>query len=137
MSTMQRSVTPWFFPLLAGVVIVQGIHVIEHVIQLLQVFVFGVADDDAFGLLGYVFQFQGTEEWLHLVFNATYLLSLYLLVLPLRGRCPRRAAVGILGLRLGGSCSRAGTWWSTGSSSRTCCGTAAARAPASATPPCT
>src|SRR5512134_745082 len=64
MSTLQRSVTPWFFPLLAGVVIVQGIHVIEHIIQLLQVFVFGVADDDAFGLLGYVFKFQGTEEWL-------------------------------------------------------------------------
>lgn len=89
MSTMQRSANTWFFPLFAGVVIVQGIHVVEHVFQLLQVFVFGVADDDAFGLLGYVFQFQGTEEWLHLVFNATYLLSLYVLVFPLRRLVPR------------------------------------------------
>ena len=46
-------------------------------IQLAQVYVFAVADDDAFGLLGYVFKFQDTEEWLHLVFNAWYLLSLY------------------------------------------------------------
>ncbi len=59
------------------IVAIQGIHVIEHVIQLAQVFVFGVADDDAFGLLGYVFNFQGTEEWLHLVFNAWYLFALY------------------------------------------------------------
>ena len=59
------------------IVAIQGIHVVEHVIQLAQVYLFGVADDDAFGLLGYVFKFQGTEEWLHLVFNAWYLLSLY------------------------------------------------------------
>ena len=65
------------------IVAIQGIHVIEHVIQLAQVFVFGVADDDAFGLLGYVFNFQGTEEWLHLVFNAWYLFAL-LLRLPVR-----------------------------------------------------
>ena len=75
-------------PLLTGVVIVQGIHVVEHVIQLFQVFVLGIADDDALGLLGYVFQFQRTEEWLHLIFNATYLLALYLLVVPLRRRVP-------------------------------------------------
>ena len=89
MTAMQQSVKPRFFPLLAGVVIVQGIHVIEHVIQLLQVFVFGVADDDAFGLLGYVFQFQGTEEWLHLVFNVTYLLALYLILFQVRHLVPR------------------------------------------------
>jgi hypothetical protein len=89
MHTIARTPTAWFFPFMTTVVIIQGIHVVEHIIQLLQVFVFGVADGDAFGLLGYVFQFQGTEEWLHLVFNATYLLSLYVLVPPLRRLVPR------------------------------------------------
>jgi hypothetical protein len=58
------------------VVVVQGVHVIEHIIQLIQVFVLGVPDDQALGLLGYVFAFQGTEEWLHIVFNVLYLISL-------------------------------------------------------------
>jgi hypothetical protein len=70
----------WF---LAGVVVIQGGHVIEHVIQLLQVFGFGVAEEDALGLLGYLVQFDGTEEWLHLGFNSLYLAALYMLVLPL------------------------------------------------------
>jgi hypothetical protein len=82
-----------FVPLFTGVVIVQGIHVVEHIIQLIQVFVLGVPDDQALGLLGYVFQFQGTEEWLHLGFNAAYLAALYLLVRPLRARVPRPVPV--------------------------------------------
>jgi hypothetical protein len=57
--------------------------VIEHVLQLVQVYALGIPDDRALGVLGYVFQFQGTEEWLHLVFNVLYLLSLYLLLVPL------------------------------------------------------
>jgi hypothetical protein len=61
------------------VVAVQGIHVIEHIIQLFQVYVLGVAEDDALGLLGYVFVFNGTEEWLHLVFNLSYLVCLYVI----------------------------------------------------------
>ena len=73
-----------FFPFFATVVIVQGIHVIEHVIQLLQVYVFNVPDDDALGLLGYVIQFNDTEEYLHLAFNFTYLTCLYVLVVALR-----------------------------------------------------
>lgn len=73
-----------FLPLFVAVVVIQGIHVVEHVIQLAQVYLFGVADDDALGLLGYVFEFQGTEEWLHLVFNLSYLLALYALILPMR-----------------------------------------------------
>jgi hypothetical protein len=77
-----------FRPLFVGVVFVQGIHVIEHIIQLIQVFVLGIPDDKALGLLGYIFQFQGTEEWLHLVFNVTYLLALLLLVAPLRNIVP-------------------------------------------------
>ena len=77
-----------FRPLFLGVVIVQGIHVVEHIIQLVQVFLLGIPDDKALGLLGYIFQFQGTEEWLHLAFNLTYLTALVLLVLPLRDRVP-------------------------------------------------
>lgn len=79
-----------FFALFAGVVLVQGIHVGEHIIQLIQVYVLNVPDDDALGLLGYVFQFQGTEEWLHLVFNVTYLAALYLLLIPLWQRVSDR-----------------------------------------------
>jgi hypothetical protein len=41
--------------------------------------VLGVPDDDALGLLGYIYQFQGTEEWLHLAFNLAFLISLALL----------------------------------------------------------
>ena len=47
-------------------------------------YVFGVADEDALGLLGYIIQFNGTEEWLHLAFNFTYLLCLFVLVVALR-----------------------------------------------------
>lgn len=72
----------WFW-FLATVVAVQGGHVVEHVIQLSQVTVFGVPDDEALGLLGYVLQFNGTEEWLHLGFNSLYLACLYALIVPL------------------------------------------------------
>ena len=90
---MVKYVRRAFVPLFAGVVIVQGIHVIEHIIQLIQVFLLGVPDDEALGLLGYVFMVQGTEEWLHLAFNATYLLALYLLLPPLRRRVPHPVPV--------------------------------------------
>ncbi len=80
---MLKPLSASFFVVLTGVMLIQGIHVIEHIIQLGQVYAFGVADDDALGLLGYVFQFQGTEEWLHLVFNVSYLAALYLLLGPL------------------------------------------------------
>jgi hypothetical protein len=71
------------FYFLATVAAVQGGHVFEHIVQVLQVFVFGVPEDEALGLLGYVLQFNGTEEWLHLVFNGVYLASLYALIVPL------------------------------------------------------
>jgi hypothetical protein len=65
-----------FFAFYAAVVFIQGAHVIEHHIQLVQVFALGIPDKDALGLLGYVFKFQGTEEWLHLVFNTGYVFAL-------------------------------------------------------------
>jgi hypothetical protein len=77
------ALSPLAFRFLVIVVVVQGGHVIEHIVQTLQVFVFAVPEDDALGLLGYVLQFNGTEEWLHLAFNSVYLLSLYALILPL------------------------------------------------------
>ncbi len=77
-----------FVAFFTAVVVVQGIHVFEHIIQVIQVMVLDVPEDDALGLLGYVFEFQGTEEWLHLVFNATYLIPLLILILPLAKRVP-------------------------------------------------
>jgi hypothetical protein len=76
------------FLFFVGVVIVQGFHMFEHVVQLIQVFAWNVPDDDALGLLGYVFQLQGTEEWLHLVFNLALLTSLYILLGPIRAASP-------------------------------------------------
>jgi hypothetical protein len=63
----------WFY---AAVVAIQGIHVIEHVVQLVQVFVLHVPEQRALGFLGLIFQFQGTEEWLHLAFNTAYVVAL-------------------------------------------------------------
>lgn len=85
----ERLVDSAAFRVFLALVIVQGVHVVEHVIQLVQIYLFGVPEDDALGLLGYVFEFQGTEEWLHLGFNAVYLAALYFLVAPL-ARATRR-----------------------------------------------
>jgi hypothetical protein len=63
----------WFYAIVVGI---QGVHVFEHVVQLVQVFVLHIPDRDALGILGYFIQFQGTEEWLHLVFNASYVVAL-------------------------------------------------------------
>jgi hypothetical protein len=68
---------------MTAVVAIQGGHVVEHIVQLLQVSVLGVPEQDALGLLGYVLQFNGTEEWLHLGYNTLYLLALYALIIPL------------------------------------------------------
>jgi len=91
----------------AAVVVVQGIHVIEHVIQLFQVYVFNVPEDNALGLLGYVYQFQGTEEWLHLGFNSVFLASLVVIAIGLlwspkaRSSVPLWAMAGFLMLGVG------------------------------------
>ena len=71
------------FYFMTAVVAIQGAHVVEHIVQLLQVSLFGVAENDALGLLGYVVQFNDTEEWLHLGYNTFYLVSLYALIIPL------------------------------------------------------
>jgi hypothetical protein len=71
------------FYFMTAVVAIQGGHVVEHIVQLLQVSVLGVPEQDALGLLGYVLQFNGTEEWLHLGYNVFYLLALYVLIIPL------------------------------------------------------
>ena len=54
------------FLFMSAVVVIQGGHVVEHVVQLAQ-----------------VLMFNGTEEWLHLGYNGFYLLALYALILPL------------------------------------------------------
>ncbi len=83
--TIRAARSPRFRMFYLVVVLVQGVHVVEHVIQLAQVHIFGVPDDDALGLLGYVFEFNGTEEWLHLVFNATYVVSLFVVLIGVLG----------------------------------------------------
>ena len=92
-----------WFAFLCAVLAVQGGHVFEHIVQMTQVYVLGVPDDDALGLLGYVLQFNGTEEWLHLGFNSLYLASLYALILPLRRVTPRALPLWSFALFLFGS----------------------------------
>jgi hypothetical protein len=79
----RSSLSPRAFWFMSAVVAIQGGHVLEHVIQILQVYAFGVPEQNALGLLGYVLQFNGTEEWLHLGYNTFYLLALYALIVPL------------------------------------------------------
>lgn len=99
----------------AVVVVVQDVHVLEHVIQLLQVHVLGVREDDALGLLGYVFEFHGTEEWLHLVFNSLFLGSLCVLARALlRGSMARVPAWASAVFLVGALGSRRGTLSNTG-----------------------
>ena len=71
------------FYFMTAVVAIQGAHVVEHIVQLVQVSLLGVPEQDALGLLGYVLQFNGTEEWLHLGYNTFYVLALYALIVPL------------------------------------------------------
>lgn len=87
MTTRTKEIGP-FLLFFGALVVIQGVHMFEHVVQLAQVTVFGVAEDDALGLLGYVLAIQGTEEWLHLGFNGTYLLGLLALVVPLWRQVP-------------------------------------------------
>jgi hypothetical protein len=86
MADTSRSLFRSFF---TAVVLIQGIHVFEHIVQLVQVYLLGVPDDEALGLLGYLLRIQGTEEWLHLVFNAAYATALWLLLFPLRAYVPK------------------------------------------------
>ena len=105
-----------FLAFYAAVVLVQGVHVIEHIIQLIQVYVLGIPDDEALGLLGYVFSFQGTEEWLHIAFNVSYLASLVVIAWGLL-RSPLAKSVvpllAMLAFSSSGSGSRGGTSSST------------------------
>ena len=91
------------FVFMTVVVVVQGGHVIEHIAQLLQVTVFGVPDDNALGLLGYLIQFNGTEEWLHLGYNVLYLIALYVLIIPLWRITPAVLPVGAFWIYLAAS----------------------------------
>jgi hypothetical protein len=91
------------FVFMTVVVMVQGGHVIEHIVQLLQVTVFGVPDDKALGFLGYLIQFNGTEEWLHLGYNVLYLIALYVLIIPLWRITPWMLPVGAFWIYLAAS----------------------------------
>jgi hypothetical protein len=78
------------------VLLIQGIHVFEHLMQLIQVYLLKVPSEEALGILGAFFAVGKSAEVLHFAFNAAFLLSLYLLlpgVIGLYGlnRIPRRA----------------------------------------------
>ena len=52
------------YPFFIAVVSIQGIHVFEHIVQLAQFYLFGVPNDQAFGLLRYLIRFDGFRgEW--------------------------------------------------------------------------
>jgi hypothetical protein len=87
-----------FVAFYVAVVVVQSVHVVEHIIQLVQVYVLGVPDDEALGLLGYIYQFQGTEEWLHLVFNLVFFISLVVIAAGLFRSRATTSAVPIMAL---------------------------------------
>jgi hypothetical protein len=92
------AIAPRFLTFYAAVVLVQGVHVIEHIIQLVQVYVLHVPDDKALGLLGYVLSFQGTEEWLHIAFNVTYFASLAVIAWGLWHSPAARSVIPLLAL---------------------------------------
>lgn len=92
-----------FFPFFVAVVAIQSVHMFEHVVQVAQVYLLGVPDNNALGLLGYVIQFNDTEEWLHLAFNGAFLLSLYALALPMRGLVPGVLPPAAFGVFLAGA----------------------------------
>jgi len=87
-SSPGRILEPRSYWFLVTIVVIQVVHMFEHVIQLLQVTLWHVPDDEALGLLGYVLQIQGTEEWLHLFFNLALLTSLWLLLGRIRAASP-------------------------------------------------
>jgi hypothetical protein len=55
----------YFLLFLAAAVIIEGLHVLEHVVQSLQVFAFGVSPAVAGGLAGSLFDFP----WVHFAYN--------------------------------------------------------------------
>lgn len=59
-------------PLGWTLLLVQGGHVLEHMVQSAQVYFFGVSRPQAHGLLGAVFDF----EWVHLAYNTVFLAAL-------------------------------------------------------------
>ena len=59
--------------LLAVILAIQGVHLFEHVVQLVQVYAWHRPESRQLGLLGDALQFHGTAEWLHLGFNIALL----------------------------------------------------------------
>lgn len=53
-------------------ILIQGGHVLEHVVQSTQVFVFGTPPGHAHGLLGGLFDL----EWVHFAYNSVFLVAL-------------------------------------------------------------
>ncbi len=79
---------------------IQGFHVVEHIVLVIQVSALGMSLDEAHGLLGARVDF----EWLHLAYNTTFLATMVLLVAyGLRHRDALAAATSPPGLALAGA----------------------------------
>ena len=86
----------------ATILVIQGFHFVEHIIQLIQIKAFGVPEDQALGVLGAVFAFHGTEEWLHLAFNLSLLTAVLWIQPAVRDAIADRARyLAFLGLAAG------------------------------------
>lgn len=62
----------YFLVFLGVALIIQGFHAMEHIVQSLQVFVFGVPRPQAGGLLGSAIDFP----WVHFTYNFVYFIAL-------------------------------------------------------------
>jgi hypothetical protein len=66
----------YFLVFLGVALIIQGFHALEHIVQTMQVFVFGVPRAQAGGILGSAIDFP----WVHFTYNFVYFLALVWLV---------------------------------------------------------
>ena len=74
-----------------ALLVVQSVHMLEHVAQVIQKF--ALRHEQARGLLGSIFDF----EWVHFVFNASLEGAIILLFFWCRQRYPRRAPFALMG----------------------------------------
>jgi hypothetical protein len=77
---------PWHARLLAVFTAVVVAHWLEHVVQAVQIFVLGMPRPKSLGLLGTIWPWLFTSEWLHYGFAVVMLVGLWLLAPGFTGR---------------------------------------------------
>jgi hypothetical protein len=76
----------WHARLLAVFMVVVLAHWAEHVVQAVQIFVLGRPRPDALGLIGAVWPWAVTSEWLHYIYAVVMLIGLAVLAPGFTGR---------------------------------------------------